>query len=124
MRQNPYSKFLGPEDHLQHQVILWMGFQYPDVKFHHSPNEGKRSPFEQYKFKYLGSDDGFPDLFFPSLYLVIELKVKPNKPTPAQLKWLQYFSDKDYQAEVCYTFEETKKIITDRIKFLNQNQKT
>lgn len=113
---------MGPEDHLQHQVILWLAFQHPTLKYHHSPNEGKRSPFERYKFKYLGSDEGFPDLFFASLFLVIELKVKPNKPTEAQLEWLQYFRDHNYQAEVCYTFDETIKVITDRINFLNQKQ--
>lgn len=104
-------KFLRKEDHLQHQVITWLAWQHPKLKYHHSPNEGKRSPFEQFLYVYLGSDSGFPDLQFPSLQLVIELKVKPNRPTPAQLQWLQYFESIGWAAEVCYTFETAKAII-------------
>lgn len=111
-KPNPFSKYLGPEDHLQHQLITWIGFQYPKLKYHHSPDAGRRSPFERYKYNYLGSDSGFPDLLFPSLHLVIELKVKPNKPTPAQLEWLQYFATIGWRAEVCYSFEEAKEILT------------
>lgn len=111
---NPFTKYLGPEDHLQHQLITWLGFQYPDLWFHHSPNEGRRTPFEQFKFKYLGSDSGFPDLIFPSIYLVIELKIKPNKPTDAQNEWLEYFRKQRWRAEVVFDFETGKRIITER----------
>jgi hypothetical protein len=113
---NPYSKYLGPEDHLQHQLITWLQWQHPSIRYHHSPNEGKRSPFEQFKFKYLGSDSGFPDLIFPSLLLVIELKIKPNKPTEAQKDWLGFFTVIGWKAEVCYTFEEATRIIIEEVK--------
>ena len=53
---NPFHKYLGPDDHLQHQVITWLRYQHPKLRYHHSPNEGRRTPFEQFKFKYLGSD--------------------------------------------------------------------
>lgn len=85
-RANPFLKFMGPEDHLQHQLITWLAWQHPKLKYHHSPDAGKRSLFEQYKFKYLGSDSGFLDLIFPELLHAIELKVKPNKPTREQLR--------------------------------------
>jgi hypothetical protein len=120
VRSNPFEKFLGPEDHLQHQVVTWFKIQYRHIKFHHSPNEGKRSPFERFKFSYLGSDEGFPDLMFPSILLVIELKIKPNKPTPAQLEWLQYFKEIGWTAEVCYTFEEACQTI--RLQIANQKK--
>jgi hypothetical protein len=102
---------MGPEDHLQHQVITWQAFQYPWLRYHHSPNEGKRSTFEQYKFKYLGSDSGFPDLIYPQVKLVIELKIKPNKPTPAQEEWLDHFACIGWTAVVCYSYEEAVGII-------------
>jgi hypothetical protein len=114
-RDNPFLKFMGPEDHLQHQVITWMKFQYPKIKYHHSPNEGKRSKFEQFKYVFLGSDSGFLDLLFPSLSLVIELKVKPNGPTKAQLEWLGFFKSIQWRAEVCYSFESSKKVIEEEI---------
>jgi hypothetical protein len=112
-KQNPFIKYAGPEDHLQHQLVTWLKLQYPKLKYHHSPNEGKRSPFERFKYQYLGSDSGFPDLIFPSLHLVIELKIKPNRPTPAQEEWLDYFMAIGWRSEVCYSFEEAQKILTE-----------
>jgi hypothetical protein len=113
---NPFHKYLGPEDHLHHQVVESVKWTYPKLKFHHSPNEGKRSKFEQMKFKYLGSDSGFPDLIFPSIQLVIELKIKPNKTTPAQDEWLGYFKSIHWRAEVCYDYDTTMRIIKEEIK--------
>lgn len=101
---NPYMKFLTAEDHLQHQVIIWCKLN--KIVYHHSPNEGRRTAFEQFKFKYVGSDEGFIDLIFPKLILVIELKIKPNKPTPAQNDWLQFFESIGWTAKVCYNFED------------------
>lgn len=114
--KNPFEKYLTPEDHFQHQVITWLQFQYPGLRYHHSPNEGKRTVFEQFKYKYLGSDSGFPDLQFPSLLLVIELKIKPNRPTKNQLDWLEYFKRIGWQTAVCYTFEEVTNVIRAAIK--------
>lgn len=111
MKKNPFEKFLGPEDHLHHQVITWLQYQYPKLKYHHSPNEGKRSEFERFKYDYLGSDEGFPDLIIPGITLAIELKVKPNRPSKAQLEWLDYFKSIGWKAQVCYCFEQTTKII-------------
>lgn len=111
MKKNPFEKFLGAEDHLHHQVIMWLKYQYPKLKYHHSPNEGKRSEFERFKYDYLGSDEGFPDLIIPAKKLVIELKVKPNKPSKAQVEWLAYFKQIGWRAEVCYNFEEAQQLI-------------
>ena len=47
MGRNPFEKFLVPEDHLQMQVARYMAMQYPKVFWCHTPNEGKRSPYEQ-----------------------------------------------------------------------------
>ena len=112
---NPFDKFFGPEDHLQHQVITWLKWQYPNLKYHHSPNEGKRSAFEKYKYIYLGSDSGFPDLIFPSLFMAIELKILPNKPSDNQKEWLLYFKTIGWKAEVCYDFESAKAMIQQRV---------
>ena len=112
---NPFDKFFGPEDHLQHQVITWLKWQYPNLKYHHSPNEGKRSAFEKYKYQYLGSDSGFPDLIFPSLFMAIELKILPNKPSDNQKEWLLYFKTIGWKAEVCYDFESAKAMIQQRV---------
>jgi len=36
--------------------------QYPEAYVIHPPNEGKRSPYERFKFKQLGGKSGIPDV--------------------------------------------------------------
>ena len=113
---NPFEKFLGHEDHLHRQVITYLAHQYPGVLFHHSPMEGKRSPFEQFKLKWLGAKSGFPDIFIFCANkngngLAIKLKVKPNKPTDNQKEWITQLWNRNYRAEVCFSFEEAKSVI-------------
>ena len=62
MNINPYSKYLGKEDILQNQVMRYIGLKYPKALFTHVANEGKRTKFEQYKLKYLGTKPGIPDI--------------------------------------------------------------
>ena len=113
---NPYSKYLKPEDHLHIQVMGYIKLQYPKAIPHHSPNEGKRTKFEQYLLKMLGVSSGFPDIFIPEprgtrCGLFVELKAGKNKPTENQTKWLNYLSKNNYYAVVCYSFDEARGII-------------
>ena len=116
MKANPFQKYLGKEDHLQHAVMQYLKAQYPDTLAIHVPNEGKRSPFVQYKFKYLGGMQGIPDVIVfkqtPSYAgLAIELKVKPNKPTNNQLEFLDRLSDSGWYATWVNSFEAAKETI-------------
>lgn len=116
MKPNPFDKYLQPEDKIHLAVVRYIQLQYPKVPFHHSPNEAKRSKFEQYKIKLLGTRSGFPDLFIPVARskrhgLVIELKAGKNKPTPAQAAWIEEFASQNYYACVCYSFDEAKRVI-------------
>ena len=86
---NPYEKYLGKEDVLQHKVMKYLENKYPGIYAIHVPNEGKRSTFERFKFKYLGGKAGIPDIliFYANKEfngLAIELKVGYNKPTENQ----------------------------------------
>ena len=77
--------------------------QYPNVLWAHIPNEGRRTPFERFKLKYLGAKSGVPDLmiFAPNEHyngLAIELKYKKNKPTANQKKWLDDLSQNNWKA--------------------------
>ena len=103
MKRNPYAKYLGKEDVLQNQVMRYLGYKYPKALFTHVANEGKRTPFEQYKMKYLGTKPGIPDLmiFTPNLNkggLAIELKAGYNKPTEYQKKWLRDLENANWVA--------------------------
>jgi hypothetical protein len=95
---NPYQKYLKGEDQLQRAVMNYIEMQYPGTIYTHPMNEGKRTPFEQYKMKYLGAKPGIPDLliFTPNANrggLALELKYKYNKPTPNQKKWLKWLEN-------------------------------
>ena len=94
MSTNPFYKYLTKEDKLQHSIISYLQYQHPKILFTHVPNEGKRSKFERYKFKYLGAKAGVPDIliFYANNKhngLAIELKVGYNKPTAHQKEWLE-----------------------------------
>lgn len=100
---NPFDKYLGKEDKMQNKVMNYLKYQYPNALVTHLTNEGKRSPFERYKIKYLGAKPGVPDvmIFTPNKYfngLAIELKVGYNKPSDNQKKWLKDLENAGWQA--------------------------
>ena len=116
MKRNPYAKFLGKEDVLQNQVMRYSGIKYPKTLFTHVANEGKRTPFEQYKMKYLGTKPGIPDImiFEPNETkngLAIELKAGYNKPTPNQKKWLKELENNNWVAVWSNNLDECIEII-------------
>lgn len=113
---NPYEKYLSKEDKLQHSVMEYIGFQYPNVYAIHVANEGKRSPFERFKFKYLGGKAGVPDiLIFRSNGirngLAIELKVGYNKPTDSQKESLEKLRKENWECHWTNDYDKTIEII-------------
>lgn len=116
MKNNPYQKYLGKEDVLQNSVMNYIKLQYPKALVIHVPNEGKRTPFERYKFKFLGGVSGVPDIliFNKNLKycgLAIELKVGYNKPTENQEMFLNRLKNANWDACWSNNFDSTKKII-------------
>lgn len=114
--KNPFEKYLTKEDKLQNSVMNYIQMQYPGTFAIHVPNEGKRTPFERYKFKYLGGVSGVPDiLVFKSKGnlsgLALELKVGYNKPTENQLSCLERLKNASWDAQWCNSFDTAKKII-------------
>lgn len=113
---NPFEKYLTKEDKLQRQVMDYIQLQYPNVYAIHVANEGKRSHFERYKFKYLGGKAGVPDvlIFQQNQFkggLAIELKVGYNKPTVNQLNALKALENANWKATWTNTFDKAKEII-------------
>lgn len=118
---NPYMRFLGPEDHLQRAVLNYLSMQYPHSLVAHPANEGKRSPFERFKLKYLGVSSGIPDIliFTPSKQysgLAIELKAGYNKPTKNQKEWLENLKVCNWYAVWLNDFENCKIVIDQYFK--------
>jgi len=114
MKRNPFDKFIKGETKIHIQVAEYLQYQYPNVMFHHSPNEAKRTPFERYLVSKMGVSAGFPDFIIYGFHntIALELKYKDNTPTDAQLKWLHHFqfTPKTYSF-VAWSFESAKLII-------------
>ena len=55
---NPYEKYLSKEDKLQHSVMEYLGFS-TQIFMLFTVLMIKRSPFERFKFKYLGGKAEF-----------------------------------------------------------------
>jgi len=94
----------------------YINLQYPEAMAVHVPNEGKRSPFERFKFKALGGFAGMPDvmIFDPNSNrggLAIELKVGYNKPTENQKKCLEALKMRNWATYWVNSFDKAKEII-------------
>ena len=118
---NAFTKYLGPEDHLHIQVVNYIKWKYRGAVVHHSPNEGKRSPFERWKIEQLHVSPGFPDLiiFNPPLQLTlaIELKTEKNRrKNPNQEAWIETLNQTGIPAKKCFGYDEA-------VQFLDQHLK-
>jgi hypothetical protein len=108
-RTKPFEKYLGKEDVMQAEVCRVLGLKYPNLFWWHTPNEGKRTPFEQYKFKEIGGGSGIADLTILeesnfSKGLMIELKWGKNACSKAQVDFLIRSAKKGYTAAVVYDY--------------------
>ena len=115
-KRKSFFDCLGPEDHLQKAVFDYVGFKHPDILIMHPPNEGRRTPYERFKFKFIGGKPGVPDVFIlkPNRFfcgLAMELKIKPNKATPSQDIWIKDLKAAGWCARVIFTIEEAIELI-------------
>lgn len=109
---NPFHKYLTKEDRLQNAVINYFRINYPDAFVIHVPNEGKRTPFERFKFKHLGGVAGVPDILCFAKNenkggLAMELKVGYNKPTEGQKRCLKHLKNANWEVAWFNNYEET-----------------
>lgn len=119
---NPFVKYLGKEDLLQNKIMTYLQTKYSDVYAIHVPNEGKRTPFMQFKFKYLGGKRGIPDILIfhqnkeGKCGLAIELKVGYNKPTKNQFEALESLKKANWECHWLNDYEKTIQIINEYFK--------
>lgn len=117
------------EDSEQMAIMTWARWQsWGDGKLadylHHSPNGGKRHIKTAQKFKAMGTQAGFPDLFLFIPHggyhgLFIELK-RPKSQGKAQGRlsdsqkaMMAKLGDQGYRAVVCYGYDEAIQTIRD-----------
>lgn len=89
-------------------------YQLPMI---HVPNAGLRSKFSGHMLQRSGMVAGVSDVFImrPNAHysgLWLELKIKPNKPTPAQLRFLELVKQEGYWGEICYELDATLRLIS------------
>lgn len=113
-----FQDFLGKEDHIHIAICRYLAVAYPTALVYHSPAEGKRTPFEQYKLKQLGTKAGFPDLliFFEGRLLGLELKFEVGRPTKAQEAWIYALQQQGHAAAIARGFDEARAVIDKFIK--------
>lgn len=118
-----FRDYLGKEDIMHSEIVKGIRFTYQDLFWWHTPNEGKRSEFEQYKFKQLGGDSGIADFVILeesnfSKGLMMEVKCGKNKCTQKQVDFLLRSIKKGYTAIVVYDSA------ADALDFISQHLKT
>ena len=108
------------EERLQSEVVKYIQYQYPKVRFCASlggPYQSQRN-----KAKRTGYSKGFPDLF---LYegrngyygLAIEIKTIKGTSTKAQRDWIAALQKRNYRAEICKGLPDILELIDD---YLNE----
>lgn len=100
------------EDDLQIAVMDYLRLQYPKAFAMHVGNGGKRNIREAARLKRMGVTKGVSDiLILHGNNAALELKIKPNKPTPEQLRFLEKVKELGWSTSVCYDFDSAKEFI-------------
>ena len=125
---HPYWKHIKGEDRLHAFCVAWLIDALPEALWMHPVNEGKRTPYEQFKVKVLGITSGMPDImiFEPKgTYhgLAIELKYGKNGLSANQVEILNKLASKNWYCAVVRTEEDFKKVVTDYIRCEKLTQK-
>ena len=107
------------EDNLQMASAQY--FDYLGILWCHVANERKATKKQGVRLKKKGVKPGVPDCFVfeprgPYKGLVIELKIKPNKLTAHQKKWLSDLQNRGWAGSVAYSFDQVKTIIDNYLK--------
>lgn len=123
----------GSEHGHQAALFLWAALnkdQYPQLKWLFAvPNGFFANSGQKAKMKAEGLKDGVPDVWLPFIMphkvhsvitgiccgLVIEMKVKKNKTSEDQDKWIEHLSKHYWKCCVCYSWEEARDRILEYI---------
>ena len=96
--------------------------KHPELELMHAvPNGGHRHIAVARKLQAEGVKAGVPDIELPVAReqhtgLHIEMKIKPNKPTPQQLWWTGRLTEQGRLCIVCYSAQEAWEAIKNYLK--------
>lgn len=105
----------NPEKDLQKSIVQWINIYYPTIKLWIQPSTGT---FSFQKGAYLKRNNkyeikGISDILgiLPSgLFLAIEVKIKPNKPTEEQIHFINMINGNGGLSFVAYSIENVESI--------------
>ena len=121
-----------PSEHAEQKAVCdwWRlackGYGLPEFSLFAVPNGGARHPVVGRKLKAEGVRAGVPDLFlavprrypaaeetpgFEFIGLFVEMKRKPNKPSPEQEDVLLYLRQRGYHAVIAWSADEAIRAI-------------
>lgn len=108
-----------PEDNLQVQTARYLDLL--GVLWFHPANERKTSIQAGKRLKLKGVKSGVPDvlIFEPKNDfngLAIELKIKPNKVSLNQKKWLKSLEKNKWSTHIAYSLDEVINIVENYLK--------
>ena len=109
------------EDDIQKACVTWFKLQYPMRLIWATPNGGSRNVREAARLKAQGVLAGVPDLFIPEPCgtwhgLFIEMKAGKNKQTATQKEIESLLLERNYNCNVCYSFDQFKSIVNNYFK--------
>ena len=112
-----------PEHELQKAAFRYFRLRFPHLRLNYFsvPNGSFRNLSTARKLKAEGTLAGVADtiLMVPNAEyhgLAIEFKIKPRKPSPEQIEWLDNIAKHGYKTAICYTFDEFKQTIEEYLK--------
>ncbi len=113
---------VGPEDIQSIILYDWIVFNNLDDITFHVGNERNCSNAYGSLLKRKGVKPGVSDYFImrpmpPYAGLIIELKIKPNKPTATQLQFLETMNREGYLAVVKWSADEAIATIKEYLQF-------
>lgn len=126
---NPFLKYLTEEQKDHASLCKYLEYQYPQLLWWHTPNEGKKTAFERFLFAIMGGKKGVSDFIIIEPKggyngLVIELKAVGTKLFkrdgscyyPEQNEFLYNMRNKGFFATFAVGYDEAKAIIDDYMK--------
>tara|TARA_Y100000004_G_C8925506_1_gene417454 strand:+ start:266 stop:610 length:345 start_codon:yes stop_codon:yes gene_type:complete len=110
------------EDRLQSEVIKYINYQYPKIRYCGSAGGVFTGITQARKMVRTGYVKGFPDLFIYEAKngfhgLAIEIKTIKGRATKEQKEWIDDLNDRGYKAKICKGLPEILDVID---KYLNE----
>ena len=117
MAASPPKMPKGYHEHtLQVELVRWSA-TVPGLSLLFAvPNQGERSKATRGRMLAEGLKAGVPDLILPVpksgfCGAALELKIYPNRPSPAQMAWLDSLEGVGWRCAVAYSLEQAKNFL-------------